>query len=238
ALQIDVIGKDHEPPLRELLFDPTRGIRQDHRLDAHPGKHADGERDILHGVAFVKVHATLHCGDLDAIHLANHQLAGVADGRRAGKVGNLSVRNARGVSELVCKRSQSGAQHQCDLWQQLCFLQKIACRRFRTDKFLSGVDAFLFFQKANVRIPTIQADMRLAIVPASMARIPNLANCPRCSGARAPIPPIWMPMELKLAKPQSAKVAMVKERGSSEPLNWPSFAKATTSLMVMRVPSR
>ena len=40
------------------------------------------------------------------------------------------------------------------------------------------------------RMPTMEADMRLAMVPASMARMPNLASWPRCSGARAPMPPI------------------------------------------------
>jgi hypothetical protein len=63
-------------------------------------------------------------------------------------------------------------------------------------------------------MPTMEAEMRLAMVPASMARMPNLVSWSRCSGARAPMPPIWMPMELKLAKPQRAKVAMVKVRGS------------------------
>ena len=37
----------------------------------------------------------------------------------------------------------------------------------------------------------------------------------RRSGTSAPMPPICMPMEPRLAKPHSAKVAMVKERGSS-----------------------
>src|SRR5208337_3069890 len=59
ALQIDVIRKNHEPSLRELFFDSARGIRQDYRFHAHSGKYPDGESDILHRVAFIKVHATL-----------------------------------------------------------------------------------------------------------------------------------------------------------------------------------
>ena len=47
-----------------------------------------------------------------------------------------------------------------------------------------------------------------------------------------------MPMELKLAKPQSAKVAMAKERGSSTAFCPPSMVKATNSFNTMRVPSR
>src|SRR5436305_13510331 len=100
--------------------------------------------------------------------------------------------------------------------------------RFSRGRFrFLGRDSFLScflpgFLWTHVNIPTTEADIRLAIVPASIARIPNLASWLRCSGARAPIPPIWMPMELKFAKPQSAKVAMVNERGSSVAFNAPN----------------
>src|SRR5258706_570862 len=84
----------------------------------------------------------------------------------------------------------------------------------------------------------MEADRRFAMVPANMARIPNLASWLRCSGASAPMPPIWMPMELKFANPQSAKVAMVKDLGSRESFRVPSCAKATNSLSTIRVPSK
>ncbi len=38
--------------------------------------------------------------------------------------------------------------------------------------------------------PTIDADIRLAMVPASMARKPSFANSERLFGASAPMPPI------------------------------------------------
>ena len=59
------------------------------------------------------------------------------------------------------------------------------------------------------------ADMRLAMVPASMARRPSWARSLRRLGTRAPMPPICMPMEPTLAKPQRAKVAIEKVRGVS-----------------------
>src|SRR5215470_13159444 len=90
----------------------------------------------------------------------------------------------------------------------------------------------------EISIPAIDADIKFAIVPASMARKPRRARSPRRLGASAPIPPIWIPMELKLAKPHSANVAMVKERGSSADLIVPSLAKAINSLRTMRVPRR
>src|SRR5260370_24253 len=86
----------------------------------------------------------------------------------------------------------------------------------------------------EIRIPAIEADIRFAIVPASMARKPSLANSPRLFGARAPMPPIWIPIELKLAKPHKAKVAMVNERGSSALLMVPSCAKNVGFLFHVR----
>ncbi len=60
---------------------------------------------------------------------------------------------------------------------------------------------------------TMLALMRLAMVPASMARRPRLARSLRRLGTRAPMPPICMPIEPTLAKPQRAKVAIEKVRG-------------------------
>jgi len=40
----------------------------------------------------------------------------------------------------------------------------------------------------------MQADGRLARVPASMAGRPRRARAARCSGTRAPMPPTWMAM--------------------------------------------
>ena len=46
--------------------------------------------------------------------------------------------------------------------------------------------------------------MKLAIVPAATARSPSRARSDLRLGASAPMPPIWMAMELKLANPHSA----------------------------------
>ncbi len=43
-----------------------------------------------------------------------------------------------------------------------------------------------------------------ARAPPNMAFSPTLARSPFLSGARALIPPIWIPMEEKLAKPHNA----------------------------------
>lgn len=43
--------------------------------------------------------------------------------------------------------------------------------------------------------------------------MPNCASSARLVGASSPIPPIWIAIEPKFAKPQRAKLAMVKAFG-------------------------
>ena len=69
---------------------------------------------------------------------------------------------------------------------------------------------------------TMAADIRLAIVPASIARNPSRARSFLRFGASAPMPPICIPMELKFANPHRANVAIVKDRKSSEDFCAPS----------------
>jgi len=59
--------------------------------------------------------------------------------------------------------------------------------------------------------------LRFAMVPAIIARRPNDASSRFLLGARAPISAdLYIPIESpRLANPQSAKVAIVNERGSS-----------------------
>src|ERR1035441_2571653 len=64
-------------------------------------------------------------------------------------------------------------------------------------------------------IPAIAAEIRLAMVPASIARTPNCARSLRRSGTSAPMPPICIPIEPRFANPHSAKVAIVNDRGAS-----------------------
>ena len=48
------------------------------------------------------------------------------------------------------------------------------------------------------------AVMKVAMEPPSTARKPNRAKSARRYGARPPMPPIWIAIELKLAKPHNA----------------------------------
>src|SRR4051794_40423543 len=89
-------------------------------------------------------------------------------------------------------------------------------------------------------IPAIVAVRKFANVPANIARIPSLARSPRRDGASDPMPPIWIAIDEKFAKPHNAYVTMTKLRGSRlDPTpGLPRFAKATNSLSTMRVPRR
>src|SRR5713226_4886599 len=256
ALQIDVVLDNHQPPLPELVLDSARRIRQDHGLYAHAREHSYRKRHLFHGITFIKMYAALHPGDGDGAHFADHQPARVPDGGGLWKVRNFRVRNLYSAGKFVRERPEAGAQHQRDFRPERCLrkneiggeprafeftAERLGFRRGRcvfTGNACFHWRSFALFFRPHVNIPTMEADIKLAMVPASMARMPNLASWPRCSGASAPMPPICMPMELKLANPQSANVAIVKVRGSSVLLIAPSCWNATSSLITMRVPRR
>ena len=76
-------------------------------------------------------------------------------------------------------------------------------------------------------MPAMQADIKFARVPTIMALRPRRARSDLRLGASAPMPPICMPTEPRLAKPQRAKVAMVKERGAAWPKEMNKWKHAT-----------
>ena len=63
-----------------------------------------------------------------------------------------------------------------------------------------------------LHLPAMQAVMKQAMLPPIMAVRPSLARSDLLDGARAPIPPIWTPMEPKLENPHRAYVAITSER--------------------------
>jgi len=63
------------------------------------------------------------------------------------------------------------------------------CKRDRDDQLEAG-SVGLNKLAPYSSIPAMEADIRFAMVPASMALIPKRASSPFLLGARAPIPPI------------------------------------------------
>ena len=208
ALQIDVVADDYKPPLRELAFDAPGRVRQDHRLHSHSRENTNGKHHVFCRISLIEMDAALHPRNGHRSHFPNDQLPRVPNGCRPRKIRDLSVRNSRCAGEFVGKRTQPRTENQRDLRTELGsgtneirsepgaleFSGKHGRFFGKSGRPLGRVSSLLRFQpgflRAHVNIPTMEADIRLAIVPASIARIPNLASCPRCSGASAPIPPI------------------------------------------------
>ena len=60
-------------------------------------------------------------------------------------------------------------------------------------------------------MPAMVADIKETKLPAIIALNPSSVSSFLVLGAMIPIPPIWIPMEAKLAKPQSIYVAMITD---------------------------
>src|SRR6186713_303160 len=153
----------------------------------------------------------------------------MADNGGARPVGQRVVGNDHRIGQRVGKVPQARTEHDGHA-RQLAAAGANGGRRF--------LDAIELRLCAHSSIPAMVAVRKLAKVPASIARSPRRARSWRRSGASAPMPPIWMPIELKFAKPQSAKVAIVNDLGSSIGFSGPSCEYATNSLSTIRVPSR
>ncbi len=177
------------------------------------GEDAHWQRRHVRGVALVHVEAA-------ALH--EHRHATERHRRRARPCGRApSGRETPGCSrygirtasfDLLGEPTEAAAQHDGDLG------------RPAAERRLHGVGGprdrgHRRARAAHSRIPAMAADRKLASVPASMARKPSRARSALRLGASAPMPPIWMPTEEKLAKPASANDAMVNERGSSAGLH-------------------
>ncbi len=152
--------------------------------------------------------AALHPCNGNCSHFSDDELPRVANGGRLREVRNFRVRNFGGISEFVRETAKAGTQDEGNLGTQLRLRKnevsrlsralKLATRRTASrgcssdfsgrNRFRSlGIRAFFC---AHERIPTMEADIKFAIVPASIARMPNFASWLRCSGASAPMPPI------------------------------------------------
>jgi len=104
----------------------------------------------------------------------------------------------------------------------------VANRIFGAKPFFErGLGAFL----APRKNPTMEADIKFAIVPASMARMPNFASWLRCFRCERADATDLDAIELKLAKPQRAKWRLQKCADRACPSLGPSCPKATNSLI-------
>ncbi len=144
-------------------------------------------RDLRRRVAFVKMSAAGHHRHIQLAQFAKHQLSGMPHGGGYRPAGNLGIRNRNRVREFVGESAQSAAEHHGDM-------------RFAPGDVPDVCYCFVHYNN----MPAMQADMKFAMVPAATAFKPMRARSDLRLGASAPMPPIWMAMELRLAKPHSA----------------------------------
>ena len=76
--EIDMIGDDHQVADLERGIHAARRVAHEEGLDAQLVHHADGEGDLFHGVAFIKVETPLHGHDILVTKLSEDELPGVA----------------------------------------------------------------------------------------------------------------------------------------------------------------
>src|ERR1700692_894352 len=123
-----------------------------------------------------------HHGDLQPIDLAR-----MAHRGRDRPVRNSGVRDLERVRKFVGESAQSAAQHNRHTRYAACLRANIIARRPHYSS-----------------MPAMQPALKFAMVPAATAFNPSRARCDLRMGASAPIPPIWMAMELKFANPHNA----------------------------------
>ena len=192
AEQVDVVGDDHDLAGLVVHVDGAGRVGEDEDLDPETSQHAHGKDDLVEPIALVVVHTARHDGHRHRAAVAEHELAAMPGRGRGGEVRHLGVGDAGGALEGRGERAQAGAQHHPDgrtEWSAPPDERRRLLRLLEAD---------------HSRRPAMQALTKLARVPATRARTPRRARSFRRSGASTPMPPIWMPMEPMLAKPQSA----------------------------------
>ena len=183
ALQIDVIAQDDQRPLVIIAVDPAGGVRQYHRADPHARQYAHRKNHFRKRIAFVKMHASLHDGNENfattASQFADYQSTGMANRGRTGKIRYAGVRNSRRRDRSSAKspRPLPSTMPMCGrsfVRARIYFAAALA-RRNSLPAALRPSPALALIRN----IPTIDADIKFAIVPASIARMPNFASSPR-----------------------------------------------------------
>ena len=109
-----MIGDEDEQPRPVRLVDPARGVRDDERAHAEPAEHADAEDRPVGVDPFVEVRPPAQDRHGDAVHVAEHEHARMADRRRDGPARDLGVRDLDPVLDLVGEPAEPAAQDHAD----------------------------------------------------------------------------------------------------------------------------
>ena len=168
---LDFIAR-HADMVGYSFVETAAHVGEDHGAHAQGVQHAHAEGHLRGSISLVEVGAPGHYGGIEIAQFADDQLTRVAHGGGRRPPRDLGVRDVHPFGQFAGERSQAAAQHDADLRPQ---------RRAALDV------SFRVFGHSN--IPAIQADMKLAMVPAIMAFNPRRARSDLREGASAPIPP-------------------------------------------------
>lgn len=136
-------------------------------------------------MALIEMKAPRLNDDGDAFERAGDELALVAGDAGRGEARDLRVRDSQRALELVGEEAEAGAEDDRD------------ARLERSEPPGDGRGRLV----DQTSIPAMDALMKAARLPAIIARRPSRAMSGRRSGASPPIPPIWIAMDERLAKP-------------------------------------
>jgi len=206
-VQIEMIRDHNDVAGCQPIPDSPRRIRDDERSRADRVRDAEGRHHHLVRMPLVHMVATRLHEYGAPLETARHETAGMPLHRRIRQPGDVPERDLDGVFDRVGHPTQPRPQHEEDLGRfgdQLPEL-RAGCVNLRIVHRTLG--------RRHTIIPATVAVRKAASEPPIMARSPSFDRSERRSGAMPPIPPIWIAIELKLAKPDSAYVAMISERG-------------------------
>ena len=189
-------------------------------LIAEPAEHADGER---HGRAGRAPRRSARGPTSASTALARDRPATSRPAWpitvRRRPVRNVVVVESNGSASRVGERAEPGAEHDGDVGGS-----PQPRPREQVGRLVDPIEVMSVMRlDATAESPAITRtrNSRACRPPSRGCR--GARGRAAASGTSAPMPPIWMPIEEKFAKPHSANVAMVNDRGSSDVLQRPEL---------------
>lgn len=143
-------------------------------------------------MALVQVRPAAQGHARHAVQPAGVQDAGVSRDAGGREAGNVPERDRPAALETVGEPSEPGTEDDPDPRSEAVGQPADLLRRA-----FGG-------RGGQASTPASEAVIQVATVPPSMARMPSFERSCRRSGAIPPIPPIWIAIEEKFAKPVSA----------------------------------
>ena len=110
-----MIGNNHQRSRTHIDVQRTRRVGQNHCFDAQFFVRANHQSQSRGAVSFVKMDASLHAQNVDAVQLADDQPTGVTGYGGTGKSVDFFIRDDDGVFDGFRHAAQAAAQNDADL---------------------------------------------------------------------------------------------------------------------------